>query len=159
MLCYYDFDEGKSLIKAQCEKCNSLVEITHCVDVNKAKECSHRHLLLDMPVKCRCGTFYTCLEFHDFHLNSAGMPPGTSPIVFNSNKPNPAPSKPAIPQEEAVKCPRCASQQIYVRDKGFGLGKAVAGGLLLGGVGLLGGFIGSKKIRISCLKCNHSWIS
>jgi tellurium resistance protein TerD len=39
--------------------------------------------------------------------------------------------------------------------KGFGLGKAAAGGILLGPVGLLGGLIGGKKIYITCLKCGN----
>ena len=41
--------------------------------------------------------------------------------------------------------------------KGFGLGKAAAGGLLLGPIGLLGGVIGSGKIIVTCLKCGHKW--
>ncbi|WP_321296615.1 hypothetical protein [Marinifilum fragile] len=56
-----------------------------------------------------------------------------------------------------VKCPICASQSLTANKKGFGVGKAVVGGLLLGGVGLLGGFVGSRKIKITCLNCGHSW--
>ncbi len=59
--------------------------------------------------------------------------------------------------DEKIKCPKCGSSQISVNNKGFGLGKAAAGGILLGPVGLLGGLIGSKKIKITCLKCGHSW--
>ena len=58
---------------------------------------------------------------------------------------------------DPLKCPRCASTQLYAGDKGFSLGKAAAGGILLGSVGLLGGFIGSKKIMITCLKCGYKW--
>lgn len=60
-------------------------------------------------------------------------------------------------EDEAVRCPRCRSTQITANKKGYGLGKGVAGGLLLGPVGLLGGFIGSKKVMITCLKCGHQW--
>jgi tellurium resistance protein TerD len=28
---------------------------------------------------------------------------------------------------------------------------------LLGGAGLLGGFVGSKKVMITCLKCGKQW--
>jgi hypothetical protein len=56
-----------------------------------------------------------------------------------------------------VKCPKCGSTQISAGDKGFGLGKAAAGGLLLGPVGLLGGLIGSKKVIVTCLKCGYKW--
>ncbi len=56
-----------------------------------------------------------------------------------------------------MKCPKCGSSQISADKKGFGLGKAVGGGLLLGPIGLLGGLIGSKKVMVTCLKCGHQW--
>lgn len=56
-----------------------------------------------------------------------------------------------------VCCPKCRSTQIVANKKGFGLGKAAAGGLLLGPVGLLGGLIGSGKIVVTCLKCGNTW--
>lgn len=59
--------------------------------------------------------------------------------------------------EEPVRCPRCRSAQLSANKKGFGLGKAAAGGLLLGPVGLLGGFLGSSKVKITCLKCGYTW--
>lgn len=59
--------------------------------------------------------------------------------------------------EEPVRCPRCRSTQLTANKKGFGLGKATAGGLLLGPVGLLGGFLGSSKVKITCLKCGYTW--
>lgn len=59
--------------------------------------------------------------------------------------------------DSPVRCPVCGSTQIAAAKKGFGVGKAAAGGLLLGPVGLLGGFIGSRKIKITCLKCGHEW--
>lgn len=58
---------------------------------------------------------------------------------------------------DLVKCPRCGSTQLTANNKGFGLGKSIVGGVLLGGVGLLGGFLGSSKVKITCLKCGHSW--
>lgn len=60
-------------------------------------------------------------------------------------------------EEEPIRCPRCGSTQLTANKKGFGLGKAAAGGLLLGPVGLLGGFLGSSKIKITCLKCGYTW--
>lgn len=59
--------------------------------------------------------------------------------------------------EDIVRCPRCGSTQIAANKKGFGFGKAAAGGLLLGPVGLLGGFMGSNKVLITCLKCGCQW--
>lgn len=57
--------------------------------------------------------------------------------------------------EKPVCCPRCGSTQLNAQRKGFGWGKALVGGALTGGIGLLGGFIGSRKILITCLKCGH----
>ncbi|RDC64374.1 hypothetical protein [Adhaeribacter pallidiroseus] len=59
--------------------------------------------------------------------------------------------------EEKVTCPKCNSDQIIANQKGFSSGKAVAGAVLTGGVGLLAGFHGSKDIIVSCLKCGNSW--
>ncbi len=57
----------------------------------------------------------------------------------------------------ALSCPKCQSTSLSGNKKGFGLGKAVAGGLLIGGIGLLSGFFGSRKIEITCMQCGHTW--
>jgi stress response protein SCP2/tellurite resistance protein len=54
-------------------------------------------------------------------------------------------------------CPRCNSTNVRSGEKGFGLGKAAIGGLILGPVGLLGGFIGKKQLKFTCNNCNNSW--
>jgi tellurium resistance protein TerD len=54
-------------------------------------------------------------------------------------------------------CPKCSSVDLAANKAGFGLGKAIVGGVLIGGVGLLGGFIGSTKVDITCMKCGYSW--
>ena len=59
--------------------------------------------------------------------------------------------------EPQIKCPKCASTQLTANKKGFGLGKAAVGGLLLGPVGLLGGMIGGGTVIITCLNCGNSW--
>ena len=59
--------------------------------------------------------------------------------------------------DEPIRCPRCRSTQITANKKGFGVGKGIAGGILLGPVGLLGGFLGSGKVKITCLKCGYTW--
>lgn len=56
-----------------------------------------------------------------------------------------------------IRCPKCGSNQFAAGNKGFGLGKAAAGGLLLGPVGLLSGFIGSGQVTLSCLRCGNKW--
>ncbi len=58
-----------------------------------------------------------------------------------------------------VKCPRCGSTQISADKKGFGIGKAVVGAAIAGPIGLVGGNIGAKKVRITCLKCGNQWMA
>lgn len=65
--------------------------------------------------------------------------------------------KPTRRYNNKVKCPSCGSAQISAGNKGFGLGKAVAGGVLLGPVGLLSGFIGSGQVTLACLRCGNRW--
>jgi tellurium resistance protein TerD len=64
-----------------------------------------------------------------------------------------------VPKVEvsSIKCSRCGSTQIGAGTKGFSLGKAAVGGVLLGPVGLLGGLLGSKETMVTCLKCGHRW--
>jgi tellurium resistance protein TerD len=56
-----------------------------------------------------------------------------------------------------VSCPKCHCHRVVANKKGFGAGKAFVGTLLLGIPGLLGGFIGSDRVQITCLKCGYSW--
>lgn len=56
-----------------------------------------------------------------------------------------------------MKCPKCRSEALSADKRGFSLGKAVVGGALTGGVGLLAGFHGAAKVNITCLECGHKW--
>ena len=56
-----------------------------------------------------------------------------------------------------VKCPKCGSNQITANKKGFSGGKALAGAVLTGGIGLLAGAIGKDKIIITCLACGNQF--
>lgn len=56
-----------------------------------------------------------------------------------------------------VKCSKCGSDQLTANKKGFSTGKAVAGAVLTGGIGLAAGAIGSNKVIVTCLKCGHHW--
>ncbi len=56
-----------------------------------------------------------------------------------------------------ITCPKCGSNQITADKKGFSGGKAVAGAILTGGIGLLAGTIGSGKVVITCLNCGNQW--
>ena len=56
------------------------------------------------------------------------------------------------------KCPMCGEQlkwkNVDTQKKGFSVGKAVAGCLLVGPVGLIGGALGKKKKFYYCGTCN-----
>ena len=56
-----------------------------------------------------------------------------------------------------IKCPKCNSKDLYADKKGFSGRKAVFGGLLTGGIGLLAGTLGSNKIFITCLNCGNKF--
>lgn len=59
--------------------------------------------------------------------------------------------------ETQIRCPKCDSAQISAGKKGFGVGKAAAGVVLLGPLGLAGGMIGSGQVQLSCLNCGYQW--
>lgn len=59
--------------------------------------------------------------------------------------------------DEPIRCPKCSSTQITAEKKGYSSGKALAGALVTGGIGLLAGFHGSGNIKVICLKCGNSW--
>ena len=60
-------------------------------------------------------------------------------------------------QEEYLCCPKCGSRELHAEHKGFSGGKALAGAILTGGIGLLAGTIGSKDTQITCLKCGNKF--
>ena len=60
-----------------------------------------------------------------------------------------------VQQEEYLCCPKCGSRELHAEHKGFSGGKALAGALVTGGIGLLAGTIGSKDTQITCLKCGN----
>ena len=57
----------------------------------------------------------------------------------------------------SISCPKCGCDQITANQQGFGAGKAIAGVVVTGGVGLLAGFYNYRKVWITCLKCGHRW--
>jgi hypothetical protein len=77
-----------------------------------------------------------------------------SPTCDDRRDRSPRPAKSA---DAGPRCPKCKSTSISANKAGFGLGKAVAGGVALGPAGLLAGFFGSRKVYVTCLSCGHSW--
>jgi predicted nucleic-acid-binding Zn-ribbon protein len=59
--------------------------------------------------------------------------------------------------EDQIKCTKCGSTQITAQKKGFSVGKAAAGVILTGGIGLAAGAIGSGTVLVTCLKCGNNW--
>lgn len=54
-------------------------------------------------------------------------------------------------------CPKCGCTTLSANKKGFGIGKAVIGAAVTGGIGLIAGNKGAKKVRITCLNCGKQW--
>lgn len=61
--------------------------------------------------------------------------------------------------ESRIICPKCGSDQVTANQQGYSAGKGLAGAVLTGGVGLLAGFHGSKKVEITCLSCGKSFMA
>ncbi len=59
--------------------------------------------------------------------------------------------------EEYLCCPKCMSKELHAEKSGFSGGKAAAGLVLMGGIGILAGTIGSRDVKITCLKCGHQF--
>ena len=59
--------------------------------------------------------------------------------------------------DETIRCPRCGSENVEGGKKGFSAGKAIVGGILTGGIGLLAGAAGRNKLQYTCLKCGYTW--
>lgn len=55
-------------------------------------------------------------------------------------------------------CDKCAEwKKIDVSKKGFSVGKAAVGAVLLGPVGLVGGALGKKKVTYYCGLCGFTY--
>ena len=96
----------------------------------------------------------------EFELRQTTLPTKETPqnpVVHQpQSQPQPQLSR-SVNYEPQIRCPKCGSTQIIANKQGFGLGKAIVGGILTNGVGLLGGFLGSNDIRLNCLNCGHRW--
>lgn len=84
---------------------------------------------------------------------AASCPNCGNPINNNPIKKDVVVNTTSTTNEDLLKCPKCSSTQLTSNKKGFSGGKAVAGAVLTGGIGLLAGTIGSGNVEITCLKC------
>lgn len=63
-----------------------------------------------------------------------------------------------LDEQGVAYCPKCLSVSLSANKKGFGIGKAVVGTVITGGlIGLVAGNIGAKKVRVTCLKCGYQF--
>ncbi len=63
-----------------------------------------------------------------------------------------------LKKDHVAYCPKCKSTSLSAHKKGFGVGKAAVGVALTGGlIGAVGGNIGAKKVRVTCLNCGHQF--
>jgi tellurium resistance protein TerD len=124
--------EDESFIKGECGHCQRVLKIPIGNTSRAATGFS-----LTTPIKCFCGSIYNEIK---------GIGDGFKPSLQTKTN-----------SSDNIRCPKCTSTQITAGNKGFGLGKAVVGGLVLGPLGLLGGFMGSKKVMVTCLKCGNKW--
>lgn len=69
----------------------------------------------------------------------------------------------SVNEQKTVRCPYCGSTDVIPvaapKRKAFSTGKALAGGILTGGVGLLAGFAGKngKDATFMCTKCSKTF--
>jgi hypothetical protein len=134
------FSEDQKTIGAECPDCERVLKVyKRGIKENEGGFEPFQAIL------CPCGQSYTQISVEPGKRNkTASIDVGPSP-------------RPNDRTDDFVKCRRCGSTQITGQKKGFGVGKALGGGFLLGPLGLLGGFLGSRKVLVTCLKCGHQW--
>lgn len=67
------------------------------------------------------------------------------------------PTKGSGTSDDRIRCRKCGSDQVQGDKKGFGVGKAALGALVIGPLGLVAGGLGSSKVLITCLACGNKW--
>lgn len=105
-------------------------------------------------IRCAaCGTYSSGNFCSACGRNLTGAPqPVQAPV-----QPVYIPAQPQILKSGINCCPKCRSTQLLQKPRGFSWGLAILGFFLIPGFGLLLGFCGRKKMRMSCLACGHKW--
>lgn len=134
------FGQSESGILAECLHCGKVLKIKRS-NISSTET----GYTINPSLKCPCGEECFLIAGKP---NSNYIPPDDLTSLKSKQK---------ITQEIQLKCPKCGSTNLTANTKGFGLGKAAVGGVLLGPVGLLGGVIGSKKPVFICLKCGNQF--
>lgn len=133
--------EDKESIRGLCERCRA--EIT--VPKSNANPIADGFDLRD-TIKCKCGNIHNLIAG-----NVKTQKWAKEEIKFDPDY------VPPSKNNRTAACPLCRSTQLFAGNKGFSLGTALAGGILFGPFGLLGGFWGSERVIVTCLACGHKW--
>jgi len=99
----------------------------------------------------------TATELYEFLIEKK---PQCATNVNNTSPASISPTQPTPPVNAAPPvafCPKCYSTSLSANKKGFGVGKAILGVALTGGIGLAAGGIGANKVRVTCLNCGHQF--
>ena len=130
------FGASGEAILAECKNCGRVLRIPMSCAAT-----SIQGYVVSAGIRCPCGRLSSIVVDEP----SAGVSPNIDASGFSRGS------------RSRVCCPKCRTEEISANKKGFGLGKAAAGGLLFGIPGLLGGLIGSNKVLVTCLRCGHKW--
>lgn len=86
-------------------------------------------------------------EFERIMASNPTVDTTAKPITINTVK-----------TDNVVRCPKCGSTSLSANKKGFSLGKAIAGGLILVPIaGVATGMIGKNKVIVTCLNCGKQF--
>ena len=142
---FYLFSADKDFVNVECKKCEKIYKYKRLMYFS---EVAPEGCVPNTPIQCpNCGNITPA--------NSRILPKENSAHISNTSASH-APQK-KKKDSDTVSCPKCGSTQIQMTKKGFGLGKAAVGGLLLGPVGLLGGAIGANNVQRVCVKCRYKF--
>lgn len=118
--------------------------------------------LLDMAKKCpTCGTKDGAKGMH-FPIVDKNDEEKIQQIIASVPHPKQGLTKqtsntPIAHDDNVARCPKCGSTSLSANKKGFGIGKAVVGATLAGGIGLVAGNIHANKVKITCLNCGYQF--
>ena len=152
------FSEDNIYINAECENCKKVLRIKRdrCAKIGDIGR-------LNPPARCSCGTvsdvIYGVKPFSPKRETISKIVKckscGEKVSKTAQSCPHCGETYPGL----SIKCPRCGSMNFSVGQKSFGLGKAAAGAILLGPIGLVGGLLGRGQLELVCLRCNNKWKS
>ena len=141
-------------VAKKCKHCGSMLGADALSTVQKAVHSREVEILtragkiVDAIKRYRAETGVGLLEAKNYIESLVVTTKGTVPPPLGEG------------HDKCIVCPKCKSAQITSNRKGFSVFKAAVGLMVTpvaAPVGALFGMHGRNKIRISCLKCGHSW--